>query len=237
MDGLLRVVGTLCAANLVAMLAFVGWLINSDRLDAARVNEIRAMLSETISDEAARVRTETDASDAEAKAEAEAARFELDPVSAEAQLQERRAQTDMTLMSVQRMRRSVEDLQRQLDRQRRAIDMERANLERDRIAYAEMRAKNAAQEGDVEFQRAVEVLAQTSNKSAKAMLQLLIDQGDSDQAVSYLDALDVRKRSSVLNEWFVDGQTDVALELLEALRTRGIETSPEAVDEGGPGAN
>ncbi|MEY3022983.1 MAG: hypothetical protein RIS86_2181, partial [Planctomycetota bacterium] len=58
MKTLLRLVLVLAIANLFAFGGFVGWLVGSGRLDAARLERLRAMLAETVAEENARLARE-----------------------------------------------------------------------------------------------------------------------------------------------------------------------------------
>ena len=58
--------------------------------------------------------------------------------------------------------------------------------------------------------------------TAKASLQALLDLGDRDQVVTYLSAMDERRRTKIMTEFNKDDPT-VAAGLLEALRMRGTE--------------
>ena len=62
------------------------------------------------------------------------------------------------------------------------------------------------------------------------MLLALIGDGSRDEAVGYLNAMQDRARTKIVGELVKSGETELAAELLEELRIRGVgDVPPEAL--------
>jgi len=86
----------------------------------------------------------------------------------------------------------------------------------------------AETEGNAQFKKALATLEGLKPDKAKAALQELINGKQVDQAVAYLNAMQERMRTKVIDE-FITADPKVATDLLERLRTRGmIARAPEA---------
>jgi len=225
------ILSIIAVANLLALLAFAGWLGNSGRLNEDRLERVRSMFSETIAEEAARLEQEA----AEAAA-AEAERPELlpdGPIATSAQLAELRAQAvEMDLQRETRVRREIDDLRRALQLERDVLDEERAAFEADRQEFEQMRAEINAVEGDEQFRKSLSVLSGMKAADAMQTLAEIHRQGETDRVVSYLNAMEERIRTKIMSEFVKDGETQLAADLLERLRVRGLVA---AAAEGSPG--
>jgi hypothetical protein len=218
--GLWLIVSTIALANFLAMLGFVGWLKATDRLNGERIGRIREIFTTTVSaDEAAAAALV--AAEETAKAQAEAAALEGEaPLSATESMSNERVQSEQQRQHVERLRREVEDLQRSLVRERTVLDEEWKKLHGEREAFESMRTRLAEMEGSAQFERALRLYESLQPEQTQALLQQLIDAGETEQVVSYLNAMQTRTASKVLAE-FQDPK--VAADLLERLRTRGLE--------------
>ena len=67
----------------------------------------------------------------------------------------------------------------------------------------------------------------------RKVLQALIDTGQLDQVITYLAAMAEKSRSRILGE-FIKTDDRLAAQLLEQLRTRGVEAPPAAASAGRP---
>jgi hypothetical protein len=79
----------------------------------------------------------------------------------------------------------------------------------------------AQTEGNAQFRKALATLEGLKPDKVKLTLQQLLDQGEADQVVAYLNAMQERTRTKVLDE-FIKSDPKVATDLLERLRTRGL---------------
>ena len=84
-------------------------------------------------------------------------------------------------------------------------------------------ARNLAVPFDGQFAKVVRQLESVPPKQAKQIMLNLIGTGRADQAVAYLDAMSARPAAKLLREFKTDRETELATELLEQLRTFGVE--------------
>lgn len=212
----------LAIANLLGLGAFAGWLFMSDRLDGQRVEQIREMLSETINQEKARLDDEANAlEEARLQAEADAKKTALplgtmDSVSLKLELSE------IDRQRLLRRQREMTDLQLSLQRERELLDRDVASFEAEKADFESWRTRLLEIEGADQFKKTLATYEGMKAKDATASLQALLDLGDRDQVVTYLSAMDERKRTKIMTE-FNEADPGVAADLLEALRTRGTE--------------
>lgn len=220
--------------NVIALGGFAGWLGSSGRLNLDRVREIRMMLSETIAQEQARL----DAQAAQAEAEAAAADDGMPdgpPRSASELVSMRLVATEVDMQRIERLRREVEDLQRKLRRDQSMLDEQSATLAQEREEFRLMRERLARIEGAEQFRKSVGVLESLKSTDAKSMLAVLLNDGQNEQVVSYLNAMEDRIRSKIMTEFVKGGQAELAAELLESLRQRGLEAVATGVMPDEPG--
>jgi hypothetical protein len=133
--------------------------------------------------------------------------------------------TEIDMLRIDRLRREVEDLQRKLIRDQQVLDAQSSQLKGDREQFEAMRARLREIEGEEQFRKAVVALETQKAADATQMLTELLDAGESEQVVSYLNAMDERARSRIFAEFVKDGKPDLAAQLLESLRKRGLEAA------------
>lgn len=221
-----HVITVMALANLIGIVGLVWWLHFSGRLNTERVQAVREMLGETIARQAARERAETDAARTEAERQAELVLMSGPPVTASEALSLRLEASEIDLERVERLKREVRNLTETLARERRLLDADRLALEKERAAFDAMRERLARIEGDEQFAKSVGVLENLRPAEARRALIELIDR-DREQVVSYLNAMKARQRTKILDEFIKGGQADLAAELLEAIRLRGLK-APDA---------
>lgn len=229
MKSLWIILSTLAIANLLAMGGFVGWLVASKRLDAERLRAVREVLVTPIPEAAAAAAAKEAEAAAAATKEAEEKRRQGTPQSAEAAIAADRAKADLQTQTIARLREEMRQLQGQLAREREALDARHAELDaREKRLEAKV-AEVARTAGSEQFRQALATLEAQKPPAAKQMLQAMMQGGEAqrEQAVAYLAAMEERGRNRVIAEF---GKEDprLAAELLEALRTRGIEQIPPA---------
>lgn len=217
-----NIITLVALANLIAIVGFLWWLHFSGRLDMDRVERVRTILSETISEQASREMNAAGAVEAEATARADAALLEGPPVTAGETLALRLEASEIDQQRLQRQRREVKDLSATLARERRMFESDMADFEAASAEFEAMRTRIAEIEGDEQFAKSVAVLEAIKSKEAKDMLAELVNT-DRMQAVSYLNAMEPRARAKVITEFNKAGQTPLATELLEEIRVHGLE--------------
>lgn len=209
-------------ANVFAIGGFTGWLAQSGRLNLDRVRQIREMLSETVAQENARIAAEAEQA-AAAAAAADDGMPDGPPRNASELVAMRLEATEVDMARIARLRREVEDLQRKLRRDQAMLDAQTEQFAGEKTDFEAMRARLAEIEGQEQFRKSVGVLESLKAADAKSMLDVLLTDGQHEQVVSYLDAMDERIRSRVMTEFVKDDQSDLAAGLLESLRKRGLE--------------
>jgi len=224
------VLSVMAVANLLALGAFVGWLRASDRLDLARVREVRQLVSETLTRKKSREDEVKAKLEAEQKAAAEKARQEQPPLSAADALALKLEIGKADQERVESLKREVQILRETLQRERSQLEADQTGLRKEREEFERARKAVAETEGNAQFKKALGTLEGLKPDQAKTALQQLIDQKQVEQVVAYLNAMQERTRTKVLDE-FIKADPKVATDLLERLRTRGLaarepESSP-----------
>jgi len=212
---LLRLISIVAILNLAAIIALIAWLIASGRLDEGRATDLRSWLTETVEEQAAREEAETKAPEEGPDALPEAQ-------SIEQRLAASRESGDVDL---QRRLRDEQDSRRRLEslrREQRELDGARDSFETERDAFNEMRERLVAIEGDAQFMKSLGVLEGLKAPEATANLLSLLAVDKRDEVVSYLDAMDERKRVKIFAELTKSTEDGLAAQLLEDLRIRGL---------------
>jgi flagellar basal body-associated protein FliL len=221
------IISTLAIINLLGIAGFVGWLVSSDRLDQDRIDRLREVLSEPIAMEKARLAEQAAKDEAKAKEDAEAARRSGTPESAGEAIRRHRDELEAKEALVARLRQEVAQLQAQLATQRTKVDTDRAALDERTKALADREMELNSSLQSEQFKSALSTLEAQKPPAAKQVLQTLIDDQRKDQAVSYLAAMGERARTRIIAE-FIKGDEKLAADLLERLRTRGVDAGPAA---------
>jgi hypothetical protein len=224
------VLSVMAVANLLALGAFVGWLKASDRLDLARVREVRQLVSETLTQRKSREDDAKAKAEAEQRAAAEKAKQEQPPLSAADALALKLELGKADQERVESLKREVQILRETLQRERSQLEADQTGLRKEREEFERARKAVAETEGNAQFKKALGTLEGLKPDQAKTALQQLIDQRQVEQVVAYLNAMQERTRTKVLDE-FIKADPKVATDLLERLRTRGLaarepESSP-----------
>ncbi|TVQ31256.1 MAG: hypothetical protein EA376_10325 [Phycisphaeraceae bacterium] len=226
MKPLWTILSVLAVANLLAILGFVGWLKISDRIDMDRLEQVRTILSETRAEQEEREADEEREALLQAAAEEQEERDALPPLSGADQVAMRREEEQITQTRVERLRREIDDLRRTLKRERDDLDEAMAEFEAEREKFEAMRRRIQELEGDEQFRRTLALYESLPANRAQPLLQALINDGEINQVVAYLNGMQTRTASKII-ERFEDPA--LAAELLERLRTRGLEArGPES---------
>lgn len=215
MNKLLKLIGFFAVMNIAGILGLVGWLVVSGRLDKNRATEIRTMLSETIEAQTAR--------EAEEAAQPEGEEEQLpDPLSIEQHLEAAQEAGDVELQRRLRDQQNNLRMMESLRREQRELDEARDQFQAERDAFNAMRERLAQIEGDEQFRKSLGVYEGMKAPDAATNLLSLLGEGKRDEVVSYLDAMDERKRIKIFTELTKNAQNGLAAQLLEDLRTRGL---------------
>jgi len=217
-----NVVSVLALAHLLALGGFVGFLVGTDRLDDERIDRIREMLAEPVPEEEARLEAERAEAEAASAGEAEASMARVLPLGSEQSLDIKLELSDADRERSLRADRQVADLRRRLEADQARLDDAIARFEEERKAFEAWRAEIAATEGDAQFRKALAVYEGLKADQAASALRTLLADGDRDQVVSYLGAMEERKRTKVI-QVIVEDDPRLAAELLESLRRHGVD--------------
>lgn len=216
------IITVLALANFMATAALVAWLVTSGRLDQDRFNAIRQTLSETVVAEQTRLEDES-RQQAVAEAQAQSERDALiPPLTAADRLRNAEEADEVDRQRLERLTRDIQDLRRTLDRERNDLDAREAAFTKERDAFEEMRSAIREIEGQEQFKKAVLNLQAQKTAKARDILQALIDAGEKDQAVAYLNAMSDRQAAKIIGAF---DDPAVAADLLERLRVRGTEAA------------
>ena len=216
------IVSFLAVVHLLALVTFAVWLWHSDRLDGARVQQVRELFSMTIPEAqvaAKRAQTQVKAELAERKEVA----FRADPPFSSAAAIEIGSQ--VTRHTNQEIRR-LEDTKRrrlaQLAESQRLFEEQEAASKARVERWEETAAAEVSRKTDEQFAKTVKLLESLSPKQAKQKIVELLNTGKADQAVAYLNAMKPRSAAKVLGAFKTNAENKLATELLEQLRTFGL---------------
>jgi hypothetical protein len=222
MKSLWTMLSVLAVANLLALGAFVGWLKATDRLSAERLTAVRGLFVETVAQQKAKSDEEAAKAAADQKAAAEKSKEGQPPLAASDVLNIKLEQGKADLERVESLKREVQILRETLQRERGQLDADRLALKKEKDEFERARKIVADTEGNAQFKKALATLEGLKPDKAKTALQQLIDGQQIEQVVAYLNAMQERTRTKIVDE-FLKADPKVATDLLERLRTRGMQ--------------
>lgn len=220
MKALWSAVSFLSVVHLLALVLFVGWLWRTDRLSAQRVQQLRDVFGPTIAEELAR----------EAAAEKAQGVTSEAPDAVPARLSSREQLNVLTMLQEQeqqvsnRLKEESEMLATQFEQLAQQTEAQRAVFEAERESWEEATRAERERKADEQFAQTVQQYESVPARQARDMLIELVERGDREQAVAYLDAMNKRAASRILREFKTPEQVVLATELLEELRTFGLGT-------------
>lgn len=222
MKMLWTILSTLAVANLLTLIGVVGWLATSDRLDVGRLREVRSLFAPTLSSEEARL-AEEEAQSAAAEAEAALkAKEGTPPVTSADRLRFSVQESEAEVQRRLRFEREIDDLRRALRAERDKLDRDIAGLQAEREAWERERASVLAVARDEQFQKTLSTYEQLKPDQAKVALQQLLSDNQMERVIAYLDNMQDRTRTKIIDE-FIKDDPKLAADLLERLRARGVE--------------
>ncbi len=174
MKALFYAIIVLAVANFIATVGFVGWLVQSDRLDMDRMRALRERLSVTVTQEKAAAEAEAKKVEEAAKAAEAAAKAAKPPLTASEQLAARLEATELDKERLARLRRDVESLQQRLADQTAQLAKERADLAEERRLLAGMNSQSVDKVAQEQFVKALNVLSSLKPAAAKSLLSQML---------------------------------------------------------------
>lgn len=217
------VISTLALANILAIAGLFGWLKMTDRLSAERIEEVRRVFSQTVAEQAEEEREREASANTRSVEERLAEGEGLVPVTAPTRNRIVHEQDEIARQRVARAEREHRDLLRTATKQLQELEVKEAAFEERMRAWEEMRTRLTEQESTEQFQKAVKNYEAQKPDVAKNMLDALIERGEMEQVIAYLDAMQARKSAKIVDA-FAQDDPALAARLLEQLRTFGIET-------------
>lgn len=226
MKSLWNATSFVAVVNLLALAMFVGWLWQSDRLSRERVEAVRTLFTVTIpaEEQAARER-EREAAEALELLQAEEQRANPPAASVDQLLRISRIK-EQELQVTRRLEEERNAILAQVERRAAELEAERAEFEARKQAWADAIAEEQERKDDEQFAKTVKLLQGLPAKQAKQQLITMVDSGQVDRAVAYLDAMEMRVAGRILSEFKSDAENALAADLLERLRTFGLDASP-----------
>lgn len=223
LKALFLAVSTLAIAHFIALISFAAWLHQGDRLNMVRINAIRDIFTQTITAEQADIDRQARLA-ADEQAVAEAAALEINPpIPAANKFSLIGNLDDLNLITVERLRKESEDLRNTIAREWAQIESDRQALVDERADFLRFRKEIMDNEGSTQFKKALQRYEGLKTDSARAVFQTLIDQGETDQVVAYLNAMQPRTSSKIIGKF----PPNVAADLLERIRKRSVGSGAE----------
>src|SRR3954470_10001673 len=145
-----NVLSVLALANLLGLLAFVGWLKASDRLDRDRLHEVREVLVKTVSQRRAEETAATAKAEQDKAAGGEEAEGGTLPVTAAESLDLKLQVSQLDQARVESTRRDVTILQDTLRRERQSLEADRTALAKERADFEHARKVVMETEGEAQ---------------------------------------------------------------------------------------
>lgn len=225
-----NVLSILVMIHLLALVAGVGWLRWTDRLDKARVQSTVEMYKVTLTDEkaadeAAAIAAVSAVKDAEHDAWLQT--VSAGPQSLNDRLNLQQEADELRAERVRKLESDLEALRRQLEISRRELERERRALERDRADLEAAADRTRDQLADEDFQKALLLYQRVRPKQAKDMFKALMEQGDTEQVVIYLSSMQEKKASDIIKEFKGDDEIAMATDLVERMRQREAVRDPQ----------
>jgi len=232
-----NIVSFLAVVHLLALLMFAGWLWQTDRLDGGRVTELRALFAPTLAEARAAVEQAGLEADARLVHQAEQARRQDPPLPTSdrvARLTAARQEDERAEHHLELVRRQ---LLQQFDIAAQQLEDQRGVLDADRQGFEQGVGAEQQQRHITQLTKAVKLLESLPPKQAKQKIVELVQSGNQDQAVVYLDAMNQRAAGKVLAEFKTDEENKLATELLERIRTLGLRRAGTGALEGSSDAD
>jgi colicin import membrane protein len=223
MKRLWNIISFIALVNLLSLGLFVAWLAQSGRLNVARISRIHDLLATTIAAEQAAAEEQAQQAAREQAEAAERARQANPPLPSTAQVQNASLTRDQTDAALARVGEETTRLRGQLDARAAELDQREQDF---RTARAEWLASIEAEKQrrtDEQFLQTVRQYESAPAKIAREWMLELVDDGKQEQVVAYLDAMNPRAASKILREFKTEKEAALATELLEKLRTFGLE--------------
>ncbi len=209
----------------LALIGLASYLLGTGRLSKDRLEQAREMFA--LSVEAEREQKEKEEAEAAEQAAEQAANQPGVFASTADRLAESEERNEILLRQLERTRRDIESLTQNLNLTRKRMREEREQTKLAREAF-DQKLKGVTERLDDEgFQKTVALFEQLPAKQVKGMFVELMAQGQTEQVVTYLEAMQPRVAAAVLKEFKAGSELQAAVELTERLRSRGSDLAKQ----------
>ncbi|MCC7205373.1 MAG: hypothetical protein IT441_09865, partial [Phycisphaeraceae bacterium] len=194
--------------------------------DRHRFDQVVAIFRTTLAQEAelkAQAEAQAQRAEAERQRQAHLAQVAQGPVTTVEQLELDRQRQERSMLQLERFREEMRALQRQLDLARQVVAAQQEQVKTDRQRLVDEFGKEQALRDDRDFRQAVELYESLRPRQTKEMFRSLIDQRRQEEVVEYLASMQPRKAAAVLKEFKQPEEIRLAADLVEALRSRGVD--------------
>ncbi len=225
-----NIVSFLAVVNLLALLGFVGWLWQSDRLSTERIEELRTVLATTNAQDIEQARDAAAVAQQVQAEQHEQARRSDPPMPAPQQIAAVNLVREQQQRAIARLEDERDLLLAQLDGVHREYEDSQQTFQQQQQQWYASIEDDRQRKQDEQFQQALKLYESIPPKQAQAMMTALVADGAMQQAVAYLDAMNARAASKIIREFKTAAETELAKQLLEELRTFGV-LDAESQDE------
>jgi len=220
-----NVIAIFVVIHAVASLVLLGWLGCSDRLTWDRVAAVCDMFMMSVTQQNADAALATAVAEQALERKRELTRIQsLDtgPLSVASRLEVDRAAQELALASLQRYKDDMGVFRNQIDQGKRELEAQQRKVMAAKKQLDEDMQRREELQNNADFRKTVRMYEQIKPKQAKKMFQELLTRRRQDQVVTYLAAMNQRKAVMVLKQFKDPDEIVQATELLERLRSRGI---------------
>ena len=216
-----NVLSFLAVVNLFAMGLFVTWLWGSQRLDAQRLAALRELFAQTIPQEREAAAQEAQAEEARLRWQQQAGTANTALSSADSMRVSGEMEEQANRIST-RLSDEAALLLEHLELREKALDRREAEFAALKSTWEKAIRDEQYRRTDEQFAQAVGQLERLKPKQAKAIIVQLVNDGKRQEALAYLDAMNERAAAKILGQFNTDQEGQLAMELLEGLRTLGL---------------
>lgn len=214
----------IAVVNLLALLVAGGWLWQSDRLSRERVEAVRELFRLTNAEEEALAAEAAAETEREAMLAAEEAKRNRPPMTADEQLATMSYTSEQAEISIERTRQELAILRQSLENEEAALRRQREKLQKDERAFEQRQEDLRLARESEQFEKALNLYQGLDAVAVKDIWMTLIQDGETDQVITYLAAMQTRKATEVVAEFEKEDPT-LAADLLERLRTHGFSVA------------
>jgi hypothetical protein len=210
--------------HVVAAIGLVAWLYGTDRLSQQRLVDVYDTFTKTIEQEQADAEAAAAERDEQQKQAERDARLAGQGPAVESAGQRLADQRGLQNAAEQRLalkQKQLETLQTNLMLARRQLARRDKELAAREVEFEKLLAERQQQIDDESFGKTLKLYENLSPKQVKQMFVDLMDQEQTEQVVTYLEAMKPRMAAAVLGEFKAASETSRAVELTERLRARG----------------